>query len=351
MNDPKTNCSRRATIYDVAQVCSVSPRTVTRAFQDGTRISAETRAKILEAAETMGYKPNIAATRLAKSTIRITAVLIGGLPLFVDSVAQGFHRAYTQLCDFKAALDVLVAFTPEEIENVNRSLREMLELRTCDGLIIVSEPYRELLDIMEQYRAAGVPIAKMLHCFSNADDIFHVRNDYAMSARMACEMLALAVPNSSVLVFSGSLTKNDIHTDICASFRHEAQKRGLHIAEIFDMHDDPIFAANETERVLQRHPDVKGIYITSANSLEILSVVQRMERSLAVVTSDLYPELAEWIHDGKVLASIFQNEADQAKIAYRNLYEYIAYKKEIPKKIVTRPTLILQSNLEAFVSE
>ncbi len=341
---------KRATIYDVALLCGVSPRTVTRAFRENSRISEETKQKILDVAEKHGYRPNTAAARLAKSTIRITAAILGGLPVFNNSMAKGFRRAYTQLCDFKADLDVLVAYTPEEIEQCHRKLEEKLETHACDGLIIVADRSEALLAILERYRAAHIPIVKVLQSLEPIESIFHVRNDYAMSARMACELLALSIREGSVILFSGPQS-NDIHAEICAQFREQAERRGITVSEIFDMNDDPAYAARETEKVLRRNPNARGIYITSANSAAILRVLGQTDRNYTVIASDIFPELARLIENGTVLASIYQNEWYQARLAYEYLYEHIAYNKEIPKRILTRPQFIMQSNLDAFIGE
>ncbi len=168
---------------------------------------------------------------------------MGALPIFANSIAEGFHRAYSQLCDYKADLDVLVAYTPEEIEDCCRTLEEMLEQHTCDGLIAMAIQDRSFSKVLEKYRAAQIPVVKIMNCFDAEGDIFQVRNDYAMSARMACELLSMTVPGGPVVVFCGSLETTDIHPEICTHFQKEAMRRGLVIAEIFDMHDDPAFAA------------------------------------------------------------------------------------------------------------
>lgn len=56
---------QRITIEDVAQAAGVSRQTVTRAMNDMAEIRSETRQRVLEAAEALGYRPSRFASNLA----------------------------------------------------------------------------------------------------------------------------------------------------------------------------------------------------------------------------------------------------------------------------------------------
>lgn len=64
---------RRVTSYDVAQRAGVAQSTVSRCFQGEASISAETRARVEEAARALGYTPNA----LARSLITQRSNLVG----------------------------------------------------------------------------------------------------------------------------------------------------------------------------------------------------------------------------------------------------------------------------------
>lgn len=59
-----TQPSRAATIYDVAKLAGVSHATVTRLLQGFEGIRPATRARVEQAIETLGYRPNLAARSL-----------------------------------------------------------------------------------------------------------------------------------------------------------------------------------------------------------------------------------------------------------------------------------------------
>lgn len=69
--------TRRSTAADVAHRAGVSRVAVSRAFTPGASIAPETRAKVLSAAEELGYRPNALARQLNRRAPEIVA-FIGG---------------------------------------------------------------------------------------------------------------------------------------------------------------------------------------------------------------------------------------------------------------------------------
>ena len=69
----------RATIQDVARKAGVTTGTVSRAFNNYPDIRPETRRRILDAAEELGYRPNISARNLAGKRVPNIGLIISGI--------------------------------------------------------------------------------------------------------------------------------------------------------------------------------------------------------------------------------------------------------------------------------
>ena len=65
----------RPTIYTVAERAGVSIATVSRVLNNSPRISAETRAKVLQVMQELSYRPSAAARDLARNTTETIALL------------------------------------------------------------------------------------------------------------------------------------------------------------------------------------------------------------------------------------------------------------------------------------
>lgn len=75
-DDNKSIKSAKATASDVAKAAGVSKWTVSRAFTEGSSISEKSRIKVREAAEKLGYKPNLLARSLSKKRTNIIGIVI-----------------------------------------------------------------------------------------------------------------------------------------------------------------------------------------------------------------------------------------------------------------------------------
>ncbi|WP_028932352.1 LacI family DNA-binding transcriptional regulator [Pseudonocardia spinosispora] len=120
------------TILDVARLANVSRATASRALGDYGRIGAETRQRVLAAAEQLRYRPN----ELARAMRAGKTLTIG---LVVAEIGNTFHDAATRAIVDTAAevgYQVLVANTNERPDAERQAVRVLIEKRV-DGLIVI----------------------------------------------------------------------------------------------------------------------------------------------------------------------------------------------------------------------
>jgi LacI family transcriptional regulator len=95
--------TRASTIGDIARRIGVSKSTVSRGLAGSSRISADTRRRILSAAKSLHYEPNYLARGLSKSrTLAVGVILEDIMNPFFTEVAKGIQtaladRGYTML--------------------------------------------------------------------------------------------------------------------------------------------------------------------------------------------------------------------------------------------------------------
>lgn len=75
-------------ITDIARLCGVSTATVSRAFDKDSVIRESTRKKILAAAESMGYTPNMVARGLRRSRSQTVGIIIPSIDnyFYIDAL-------------------------------------------------------------------------------------------------------------------------------------------------------------------------------------------------------------------------------------------------------------------------
>ncbi len=142
---PKRSPAPRVTARDVARLAGVSQPTVSLALSKNptARIAAETRARILRAAEELRYSPNLVARSLVRSRSYALGIIVPDFrnPFFADVVSSA-ERVASQ-----AGYAVLLC---EAGESSPARYLEALHERVIDGVIIdavgASEVDSELLD-------------------------------------------------------------------------------------------------------------------------------------------------------------------------------------------------------------
>jgi DNA-binding LacI/PurR family transcriptional regulator len=134
---------KQPTSNDVARLAGVAQSTVSRAFDPSSRISTETRARVMTAAAELGYQPNVIARSLITQRTDIVGIVMANLTAshFYPGVLEKFTHRLQEM-----GKQVLLLKAPP-----NRSVDEMLPQvlgYQVDALIIASmTPGNETIDV------------------------------------------------------------------------------------------------------------------------------------------------------------------------------------------------------------
>ena len=95
----------RGRLKDVAEAAGVSVKTVSNVVNGSTHVAQETRQRVQQAIDTLGYQPNVAARRLRTGRSGVLTLAFPELPspyfaeLAVEVIAAARRRGYTVLMD------------------------------------------------------------------------------------------------------------------------------------------------------------------------------------------------------------------------------------------------------------
>ena len=128
--------SGNVTIFDVARKANVSISSVSYALNGKEGVSEKTRARILQAANDLGWRPNKAAKVLSTSRTGIIGLVLTASPdvLRLESFNSGFITGWSvglERHDFA----LLIRHAPDLNEEV-RILQQWVTSRTVDGVIL-----------------------------------------------------------------------------------------------------------------------------------------------------------------------------------------------------------------------
>lgn len=155
------------TSEDVARLAQVSQSAVSRTFTPGGSVSKATREKVLQAAETLGYRPNALARAMTSGKSGLIAVLVA----YLDN-----------------------QFYPVVLEKLTRKLQS----HGYQSLLLMTEPGRQddVVKRILQYQVEGVIMASA-----------------TLSSRLAGECISIGIPILTLNRYSASSPASSVTSD------------------------------------------------------------------------------------------------------------------------------------------
>ncbi len=338
-------------IKEIAKALGVSIGTVDRALHQRPGINPMTRAKVLKMAQTMGYRPNLAARFLkSRRALRISVQLPSEIATFFDALRDGIREA---AAPFGPAVRIDFSSYPRLGEGDAGVFIGALDEGTQGMIIAPGEP-SAMKPLIRRAARRNVPVVCVATDAPGTERLTAVTACPYTNGAIVGELLSriMRAP-AKVLVVTGSLATED-HADKLEGFRSTMQIRtSLDIARIVEAHDDQKLAYAETRALLAENPEIGGVYVSTANSLPVLQAIEEsgFAGKIAVITTDLFPSLVPLIRSGRILATIHQRPLTQGRLAFQALYQFLVEGRCPLPRIRVAPHIVMNSNLDLFLEQ
>ena len=344
------SATRPVNVKDIARALGISIGTVDRALHGRRGISPITRDRVIKMAQTLGYKPNLAARYLkAPRDLRLTVNLPSQIGFFFDAVRGGIRSAAGP---FDAAVDLRFRNHPVLGEGDIELFEQALE-DGSKGIIIAPGHPSQLKPWIRRAAQKHVPVVCVATDAPGTERLAAVSADPFTSGSIVAELLCRIVPNqSNAAVFTGDLSTYD-HSEKVRGFEQGLSfcSGRIAVSAIIESHDDEHVAYTQTRELLTQDRQLRAIYVTTANSLGVLRAIEEIDpqRPLDVITTDLFPQLVPYLRSGRVLATINQRPQAQGRMAFEALYRFLVEGKCPAARIKLNPHIVMRSNLDLFL--
>ncbi|WP_194164974.1 LacI family DNA-binding transcriptional regulator [Pseudactinotalea sp. HY158] len=249
---------------DVAARAGVSHQTVSRVLNSPTLVRPETRRRVLEAIEEMGYRRNLSARALATNRTRLIGVVNPSVTHFGPS-----HMAMAiQDAARASGYATISAGTDSETSSLSPTLDFFLDL-AVDGLIVVA-PTTEMAEATRDL-ADTLPVVIIAPGLTSPAPMHVVAVDHDFGARLATGHLA-SLGHEHIAHVSGPLNWFDARARL-EGWRAELTDAGLSTAHLLHAGwgaDDGYDAGLE---LLRRHREITAVF--AANDLLALGLMRR----------------------------------------------------------------------------
>ena len=336
----------RATIKEVASAAGVSTQTVSRVINNRPDVSPETRKRVQEIIDQLGYQPSALARSLIRQRSYTLGVVTAGLKYIGPSRTLSGITGAAERAGYSLLLKELPNFNTNNVG----PLFQTLVSRHVDGIIWAVPEVGENLNWANNLPLElDIPIVHIT--MKSREKIWVVSIDNYLGGQLAMSHL-IEQGYQHIGHISGPLDWWE------ARERKAAWSNGLKEAniEVKDEHWvegnwSSSSGARAIEKLYEQYPDMDAIFV--ANDQMALSVMQyacrkgiSIPRDLGVVAFDDIPESAYF---WPPLTTVQQDQYNVGEVAVEEIIKIIEsgwheHEPVRPKSIMLAPTLVVRQS-------
>lgn len=208
----------RVTSHDVSREAGVSQSAVSRAFTPGARIKPDTRQRVFDAAQKLGYKPNAIARSLSTQRSGILALVVGELhnPFYPQALVQ-----FAQALEARGKRALLLT------HDASRDIQETLDAASTyqiEAAIVFPTRLGSTLPSLGEPSSGGIPVLLFNRHLPGPQGLSVACDNHA-GGRLAAQVLLDS--GAGHLAFIGGDPDTSTHQDRFNGFVERLAEAGL----------------------------------------------------------------------------------------------------------------------------
>jgi LacI family transcriptional regulator len=343
------------TLLDIAKALDISVGTVHRALHDNPGVSASTKARVLQVARKLRYRPNLAARFLSSKTktLRISVNTLRGTTSFWDEVRAGIREE----ADTLPLENVEMEFRtyPNVGEGEEEAFAAALRDRV-NGIVTFPSQPQILRPWIRRASQAAIPVVCVATDAPQSGRLGLVAVDTRASGAIAADLMGRFLGERegpvAATLFDMAITE---HAEKYAAFESTlcSLYPKLQLLEPVEDHGLEATAYGRCRELFAQHPNLGGVYVTTENSIPVVKAAQdaKLLPSLTIIATDLFPDLVLQIRSGAVAATIYQRPRAQGRRAFRMLHSFLADGSSASHHVTLAPHLVMRGNLDFFLQQ
>ena len=336
------NKSREVTIYDIAKKLNISVATVSRGLKNSEVVHKQTRKKIFELAEKMGYRTNHFARNLRQQKTHTIGVIVHELKShFITSVLAGIEKVTKE-----NGYDLLIAHSSETFEKEVANAINLFQKRV-DGVIASLSMDTRNLDHFKVFAQKEIPLIFFDRVEQDGDHsvviIDNCKCGYLATKHLieqGCKRIAHVTSNLLRNVYSERLRG---YRDALAEAGLPFDKKYLIIGDLSEK-----AGIDAAHQILKMKPLPDGVFIT--NDFVAAVCMRTLKENGISIPGDI--AIVGFNNDsiGKLvepsLSTINYPGSDMGEIAARNLINHLKGVSDITQTncIIVRSELIIRNS-------
>lgn len=331
---------RRVTINDVARATGVSRQTVSRAINDKSEIDPATRARVLDVAQQMGYRPSRFARGMIRPGVTTLGLIIADVlnPFFPEVVAGVLEAA-----DLRGWQVVVYSTGSDPAKEP--ALAETVTEQADACVAFLADP-----DAIDRIAASGLPFV-LLDKDGRAPAVAGVQIDFGSGVRQALQHLRERGHREVAMLDDAAHRGPGLHLDGLRDPRRDlfpvvAAELGLRVdrASIHPAANSVEGGGIAIQELLARRPEVTAVFCY--NDLIAIGAVRQAMRSGRSVPGDLAAVGFDGLALGELvdppLTTVHIDKRRLGHLAVQEAETLMGGSHEVIEAVVT-PRLIIRS--------
>jgi LacI family transcriptional regulator, galactose operon repressor len=339
----------KARLADVAREAGVSLATVDRTINGRSGVREHTAERIWDAVRRLeSGLPSALSGNGRQSPLQFDFILPAGTNTFMQNLDDTIGAIGGELSgqDIIVRCHRIEGFNPYALAN---SIGELG--KSSDGLAIAALDNPVVREAVNDISDHGVPVVTLVCDLSNARQIAYVGLDNRAAGRTAGYLMgrfaAGRIGQVALVAGSVGLSYRD-HQEREMGFRdaiHE-QFDNLETVDRFEDKDDYQQAHEQTNIILDRFPDLVGIYNIGGGSRGIgMALKERGRSDVVFIGHELTRFTRQFLIDGIMDAAINQDVSHEATAAFQHLLGFHGRSMQSPRLGQPRIEIFLRENM------
>lgn len=203
------------TIYDVAKKARIGVSTVSRALNNKSDVSPETKKRILQIANELNYQPHAVAQALARQKTQCIAAIV---PFFTSDFFVATLKGIQQ--ELTIHNYDLILYSVDALGKTDYFLERTLQDKKVDGALLVSLPIRATL--VNKFKKAELPIV-LIDSYYEGLDSHTIQN---MEGAFLATSYLLDLGHTNIGIINGELSSPPA-TARLKGFRNALKQRNI----------------------------------------------------------------------------------------------------------------------------
>ncbi|MDB5562566.1 MAG: substrate-binding protein [Hyphomicrobiales bacterium] len=271
---------RRATVHDVAREAGVSLATVDRVLNGRPGVRPVTAEKVERAIAVLDFRRDLSASLLARSRdLRLRFIIPDGSNEFMVNLGAAIARRVRPAAGERMSIETST-YRALDAAALAASI-DALEPKSCDCVVVVATEDDAVHRAIDAATRRGIAVMTLVSDLPGSSRKHFIGIDNIAAGRTAGSLLGrFCAAGGEIALIAGSLALRD-HRERYEGFagllREEFPR--LSLVGPFEGHDERAETEQLVAEVLDRHPNLVGLYNVGAGNAGLIAALQRSGKS------------------------------------------------------------------------